>query len=824
VLPREYYSTKQCVKEDSMKKALLLLFTVLSISVFGQFNCQSTKLNPLPLQSNAPINYNSRSDTADLVQLKLTIDSRNFANGQLTGIAEYQLGAKLPFSSLRFDLLGFTVDSVISLSGPLNFSQHGEHVIVNASAVAGQILHWDFYYHGSTTKDASGWGGIHHDGAYHYNLGVGFAANPHVYGRSLFPCFDNFVERSTLDEMNIITPSGKVGVSNGIYLGTDTLSSGDLVWRWEGQAPIPSYLVSMAVSDYFKQSWIHDGRPFEIYGRAQDTANMTAGFVNLNAIYDAFVEEFGPYRFEKVGYALTITGAMEHAGMVHLPRTLANANLNGEDIIAHELAHMWFGNAITTKTAEDMWINEGFAEFGSHFYEEKVYGRSKYVQTVQNNQALVLKQARQNDGGHLALSGVNQNQTYGTHTYQKGAMVAHNLREFLGDSLFSHASKELIAGNTFGNYDAAGFKSSFESSTGISLEKFWNDWIYNPGYHGAWVELNYPENADWANANKQVNIHHLSAHTGNYEASQETTPMVVYKHSYNYGYGGKVVLGNSSDYPASSADSTFTSQALNLGTGQDFWLSTNDSAESLGTSVYDTFKWADLNGTKTLPRTGVKITPKPNTSSLNGTFYVWHLYTAGNYPSNGATSRNHFYFIGYEGSHDPPIDYETELPFEVTISFNTNANNGGLDSDLNGLPGNQMTVAESPNLKWKTGVPITNATTQALGNTGVGNIRFRPQHVARYYYVVNTSTLSLEESQGQGFKVFPNPTEGYLKIESSLDQKELAYEISDLKGRLITSSSVSHENGFSQLALPPSLATGTYILKCEAGIAKFSVR
>ena len=57
---------------------------------------------------------------------------------------------------------------------------------------------------------------------------------------------------------------------------------------------------------------------------------------------------------------MTITGAMEHAGMIHLPRTLANANLNGEDIIAHELAHMWFGNAVTTKTAEDMWINEGF--------------------------------------------------------------------------------------------------------------------------------------------------------------------------------------------------------------------------------------------------------------------------------------------------------------------------------------------------------------------------------------------------------------------------------------------------------------------------------
>ena len=807
-----------------MKKALLLLFTAMSISVFGQFNCQSTKLNPLALQSNAPINYNSRSDTADLVQLKLTIDSRNFANGQLTGIAEYQLGAKLPFSSLRFDLLGFTVDSIISLSGPLNFSQQGEHVIVNTSAFAGQTLHWDFYYHGSTTKDASGWGGIHHDGAYHYNLGVGFAANPHVYGRSLFPCFDNFVEKSTLDEMNIITPSGKVGVSNGIYVGTDTLSSGDLVWRWEGQAPIPSYLVSMAVSDYLKQSWTHDGRPFEIYGRAQDTANMTAGFVNLNAIYDAFVEEFGPYRFEKVGYALTITGAMEHAGMVHLPRTLANANLNGEDIIAHELAHMWFGNAITTKTAEDMWINEGFAEFGSHFYEEKVYSRSKYVQTVQNNQALVLKQARQNDGGHLALSGVNQNQTYGTHTYQKGAMVAHNLREFLGDSLFSHAVKQLIATNTFGNYNANSFKESFEISTGVDLDDFWNDWIHNPGYHGAWVELNYPENANWATADKQVNVHHLSAHTGNHGATQKTTPIVVYKHSYNNGYSGKEDLGNTAFFTASSADLTFTSLTTQLGTGQDYWLSTNDSAESLGTSVYDTFTWAELNGTKTLPRTGVKITPKSNTAGLNGTFYVWHHYAEGNYPSNGTTSRDHFYFIGYEGNHDPPIDYTTELPFEVTVSFNTNPNNGGLDSDLNGLPGNQMTIAQSPNLKWKTGVPIANASTQALGNTGVGNITFTPQHVARYYFIMNTANISVEEGSINGLKIFPNPTNGMLKIQSNIRAAHFEYHISDAQGKIVDQGTLANTNGTSELELPEQCSPGTYLFTCEAGTTKFTLQ
>ena len=393
-----------------MKRFGLLALLLFGVGAKGQFNCQSTKHAPASYQMTAPIDYNSRSDTADLMVLNLYLNTTDFANKQLSGVAQYQIGAEMNFTSLRFDLLGFTVDSVVSPTGPLSFTQSTEHVTVHQSASAGDILHWTFYYRGTTTKDASGWGGIHHDGAYQYNLGVGFAANPHVYGRSLFPCFDNFVEKCTVEEMHVTTLTGKVGVSNGIFDRVDTLSSGHLVWVWKGFAPLRSYLVSMAVSDYHKQSWTHGGKTFELYGRAQDTANMTAGFVHLNDIYDAFVDEFGPYVFEKVGYAMTITGAMEHAGMIHLPRTLANANLNGEDIIAHELAHMWFGNAVTTKTAEDMWINEGFAEFGSHFYKEKVYGRPQYVKTVQNNQALVLKQAAQSDGGHLALSGVNQNQ------------------------------------------------------------------------------------------------------------------------------------------------------------------------------------------------------------------------------------------------------------------------------------------------------------------------------------------------------------------------------------------------------------------------------
>ena len=217
-------------------------------------------------------------------------------------------------------------------------------------------------------------------------------------------------------------------------------------------------------------------------------------------------------------------------------------------------------------------------------------------------------------------------------------------------------------------------------------------------------------------------------------------------------------------------DSTYNSGTVDLGTGQDYWLSTNDSAESLGTSLYDTFTWSSITGTKTLAKTGVKITPKSTNNGLDGTFYVWHHRTEGRYEPNGTTSRINFYFIGYEGIHSPPIDYQTELPFEVTIPFNTNPDNGGLDADLNGLPASNMTIGQSPTMRWKNGIPIGNATTQALGNTGVGNISFTPKHVSRYYWIMNTANIGLNEMSNMEYRIFPNPATGELKIQAEINR------------------------------------------------------
>jgi hypothetical protein len=298
----------------------------------------------------------------------------------------------------------------------------------------------------------------------------------------------------------------------------------------------------------------------------------------------------------------------------------------------------------------------------------------------------------------------------------------------------------------------------------------------------------------------------------------------IYKHSYNNGYLGKVSLGTSENFPATSASGTYHTGQADLGAGSDYWISVNDSAESLGTSVYDSFKWSDLNGTTTLPRTGVKITPASTNNGLHGTFYVWHHIVEGLYPDGITTSKDHFYFIGYEGAHDPPVSFNTALPIEVTFQYNTNANNGGLDADLKGQPGNQMTVGQSNSMRWMTGAVMSNVSNQTLGNFGIGNLTFTPQQLARYYFIMNTSSIGMEEQKEDGLKLYPNPSEGRLKIETNIGSAQLQYEISDMRGKVVDYGSLDHTNGTSELSLAKELSKGTYLFTCEAGSAKFSLR
>ncbi len=466
----------------------LLPFCLLSQKMFrtGEWCAESKQHNTvLP-----PNNLDGRSDSIDLTHAWVTLDMSGASTKTISGNCRWAFTPKISnVEKLRFDLLGLTVDSVILNNELAVFTQVGEavNITISSSLPIGSINSVAIHYHGSPQKDGSGWGGFYFDGNYAFNLGVGFAADPHVFGRAWFPCFDNFEERSTYT-FDIVTTPTQPAYCNGYMLTDEATPDGKRRRLWLLNQPIPSYLACVAIGPYtsFKRTYpgALNAIPVEIAAAAADTVKVRNTFQHLPAAIQAYEYWYGPYKWSKIGYSLVPfnSGAMEHATNIAIGRAYVDGSLNYETLWAHELSHHWWGDLATCSTAEDMWLNEGWASYSEHLFTEWQYGKQAFQSDVRSNFLNVLQNAHISEGGYLAVSGVPHSLTYGTHVYNKGAVVAHNLRGYMGDSLFRIGIRSALEATNFTDWSSAGFRDKLEVSTGVALHDFFDDWVYAGGY------------------------------------------------------------------------------------------------------------------------------------------------------------------------------------------------------------------------------------------------------------------------------------------------------------------------------------------------------
>lgn len=469
-----------------------LLFIFTAFAVKAQHSCQDHKKTSAVAIVSDPIGNNSRSDTIDIANYTIAIEVLNFMVDQkIAAVCTIDLKSKKDnINHIRFDLLNLTVNGVTDGNGNvLSYTYDNEtlDVSLNTSLQTDDEMSILVDYEGTPTVDGSNFGGFDFEGNYAYNLGVAFQDEPHNYGRSWFPCFDNFVERSTY-EFQVTTDIGYMSYGNGLLMSSEMdVEAGQMTRVWKITDEIPTYLASIAISDYEEVNWEFTSStgaiiPVVLAAREADIDDLEDSFVNLEASFDCFEEKFGPYRWEKIGYCTTPVGAMEHPGNIAYPINLVNGDTSGEEIMAHELAHHWFGNLITCRTAEDMWINEGLAEYLSYVFLECVYGTENYYETVRNNHKDMLRNAHIRDNGYFPLSGMPINITYGAHTYNKGADVMHTLRSYMGDEAFFNGLKQLLADNEYKDIDAEDFKNQLSAIAGIDLNDFFDNWIYDTGW------------------------------------------------------------------------------------------------------------------------------------------------------------------------------------------------------------------------------------------------------------------------------------------------------------------------------------------------------
>lgn len=467
------------------KKLTFLFFSILgSLTSFAS--------GPVSGNAQLNINHNQRSDTINVLNYHVNLNITSVTSSPISGYTIVKFVPKLNgVSNLALDLLQMAVDSVKLNGNNLLYSYNDTLLNINLANNynTSDTLSVTVAYHGVPQTDPSGFGGFAFSSGYAYNLGVGFSADPHVYGRTWHPCFDNFVERATYT-FEITTSNTHKAVCNGIMLGFVNNPNNTITWNWRLEQDIPSYLACVAVANYATVhktfSGINGQVPVELVAVPADTTNMKNSFVNLENAFDAFENKFGPYLWSKVGYVLVPFngGAMEHATNIAYPKAAVTSGTTvyEAELMAHELAHHWFGDLVTCETAEDMWLNEGWASFSSFIFTESVYGFQAYKDDVRANQAKILQFAHIKEGGYRAVSGIPHEYTYGDHVYLKGAAMAHTIRGYMGDSLFFNAVKYYLTNNAFGPVDSDKMRQDFEASSGLNLSDCFNNWVFNPGY------------------------------------------------------------------------------------------------------------------------------------------------------------------------------------------------------------------------------------------------------------------------------------------------------------------------------------------------------
>lgn len=431
------------------------------------------------------------SDSIDILHYSINLSIVDLPQHQIAGYTDVTARI-LPNGLYQFplDLQQLTVDSIFVETFNIPAWDYNDTLLlipIPFIVAQGDTIDVRVYYHGTPQIDPSTWGGFYFTSTYAYNIGVGFESNPHTYGRVWFPCTDDFQDKALFDYI-ITVDSGKIAVCGGNFISTSTNPDHSVTCHWQSTAPIPPYLASVAVGDYIaiKSTYygIEADIPVRIYIPQADSLDALGSFANLNNILAAFENRFGPYKLERVGYVGVPfnAGAMEHACNIAYPLLCINGGLTYESLYAHELSHMWFGDAVTCATAEDMWVNEGWAVFCEFEFTNAIYGVDAERAYVRSKLKEVLQFAHIIDNGFRSVCGIPQEYTYGTTVYDKGGLVVHTLKHYMGDSTFYDAVKVYIDSMSYGNIGCSDLGLLLETVSGVPLGDFFDAWVLREGF------------------------------------------------------------------------------------------------------------------------------------------------------------------------------------------------------------------------------------------------------------------------------------------------------------------------------------------------------
>ncbi len=306
--------------------------------------------------------------------------------------------------------------------------------------------------------------------------------------RNWLPTVDHPYEKAT-SEMIVIAPNHYQIVSNGLLVEESNLQNDLKRTHWKQSVPISCWLYVLGVAEFAIQYVdTFEGKSIQTWVYKQD---RDAGFydfaVPTKQSLQFFSDYVGPFVYEKLAniQSNSVGGGMEAATAILYgdKSVTGKRETRWRNIIIHEVAHQWFGNAVTEYDWDDVWLSEGFATYFTLLFREHAYGREDFVSGLISSRDRVWKFYEKNKNYQIVhdnLSDMNQVTT--SNTYQKGAWILHMLRNLVGKESFQKGIRNYYLRYLNSHASTEDFKHEMEKVSGVDLDNFFEQWLYNGGH------------------------------------------------------------------------------------------------------------------------------------------------------------------------------------------------------------------------------------------------------------------------------------------------------------------------------------------------------
>ena len=395
------------------------------------------------------------------------------AKDELTGTTTVRATATADLSTFNLDLAGLTVSAVTVDGAPATHSRKRNELVIKPASglINGNGFVAEITYAGKPKplkNETLGEGGFVHttDGA----IALGQPESASTW----FPVNDHPSDKATYD-FEVTVPDGLTAISNGVP-GPKASTGGWTTWKWSEKSPMASYLSTLVIGKFRITTATHKGRP--VYNAVTTTVakgNADASIAQTVKVADYLESVFGPYPFAAYGGVVISDSRISYALETQSrPVYAASFFRQGVDteVVAHELAHQWFGDSVALAKWEDIWLNEGFATYAEWLWAEhtKAYTAKaafdiRYAQVP----AQVWKTPPGKPGAE---------QLFSESVYQRGGMTLHALRVAVGDKAFFEIVKTWAAEKRDSTATTAEFVALAERVSGKQLDALFDAWLY----------------------------------------------------------------------------------------------------------------------------------------------------------------------------------------------------------------------------------------------------------------------------------------------------------------------------------------------------------